>query len=542
LIHFSNADNERSIPSLCDGLKPSQRKILFCSEKRNLRSEIRVAQLAGYVSEHGAYHHGEASLHGTIIGMAQNFTGSNNINLLEPAGQFGSRLKGGKDSAQPRYIHTHLTSLSALIFNKLDNPVYKNIIDDGMTVEPEYYMPIIPLVLVNGTDGIGTGWSSNIPQYHPIELIANLRRLMNDEEVKEMTPWYRGFKGKVIRIARNQWITRGCYRMIGTDTIEVSELPIGVWTDNFRVLLDEHILGQLKEKKDKKGRPIKKGRRPTTKKEEDVVPLLKDYKNESSESQVKFILKFDYDILTQLMSAKDKLGITKLESTFRLVSRISCGKRLNVYDDKLKLHTFSSPEEILEHYYHIRFDFYQKRKDYMIAKLEQDIWLMSVKFKFILDVINGEVLVNNQPKAKIIEQLEKLDYPKILNSKLIKLVDLSKRKEKDRNDASYDFLIRMPIYNLTKEKIEELKRERDLLQEQLDTLKAKTIINLWEEDLEVFEKEYTAFMKEYYIYMGLNPSEYKYGKKEKIKLNLKTTTTTTKTTAKTKSTNDNISS
>ena len=105
LIHFSNSDNIRSIPSIMDGLKPSQRKVIFSAFKRNLDKEIKVAQFAGYISEHSAYHHGEASLLGTIVNMAQTFVGSNNVNLLEPIGQFGTRIAGGKDSAQP-YIFT----------------------------------------------------------------------------------------------------------------------------------------------------------------------------------------------------------------------------------------------------------------------------------------------------------------------------------------------------------------------------------------------------------------------------------------------------
>ena len=239
LIHFSNEDNHRNIPSLIDGFKPGQRKIYFCSERRNLKTEIRVSQLSGYVSEKGAYHHGEASLNGTIVGMAQNFCGSNNINLLEPIGQFGSRLKGGKDFAQSRYLNTHLSSLANIIFNKLDNPIYENNVDDGVVVEPTFYMPIIPMILANGTNGIGTGWSTNVPQYNPIDIVANLSLLMNNEGPVEMMPWFRGFCGKVEKYNDNHWITRGKYKLVGNNKVEVSELPIGVWTDKYKALLEE---------------------------------------------------------------------------------------------------------------------------------------------------------------------------------------------------------------------------------------------------------------------------------------------------------------
>ena len=151
LIHFSKYDNDRSIPNLVDGLKISLRKILYSAFKKKLTNEIKVAQFSGYVSEQSGYHHGEASLNGAIIGLAQNFVGSNNINLLDPKGQFGTRLLGGKDSASERYIFTQLNKLTRLIFPAEDDPILTYLNDDGTQVEPIYYVPIIPMILVNGS-------------------------------------------------------------------------------------------------------------------------------------------------------------------------------------------------------------------------------------------------------------------------------------------------------------------------------------------------------------------------------------------------------
>ena len=180
LIHFSKHDCERSIPSAIDGFKTSLRKILFAAFKKKLDKEIKVAQFAGYVSEHSGYHHGEASLQGGIIGMAQEFVGSNNINPLLPKGQFGSRLLGGKDHASPRYIHTQLNSLIKFIIPEADFPVLTYINDDGIMVEPEYYCPIIPFALVNGTQGIGTGFSHKGLSYNPLELSSYIKRRLNN--------------------------------------------------------------------------------------------------------------------------------------------------------------------------------------------------------------------------------------------------------------------------------------------------------------------------------------------------------------------------
>jgi DNA topoisomerase II len=165
LILFSMADNQRSIPSAVDGLKPGQRKVLFACFKRNLKNEIKVAQLGGYVAEQSAYHHGEASLYLTIVNMAQNFIGSNNLNLLEPLGQFGTRLQGGKDAASPRYIFTNLSPLARAVFHPHDDPLLNYLNDDGHSIEPEWYIPVVPMILINGGEGIGTGWSTAIPNY-----------------------------------------------------------------------------------------------------------------------------------------------------------------------------------------------------------------------------------------------------------------------------------------------------------------------------------------------------------------------------------------
>jgi DNA topoisomerase II len=194
LVLFARADCGRSIPSLVDGLKPAQRKVLFSCFKRKLNSEIKVAQLCGYVSEHSAYHHGESSLQQTIISMAQNYVGSNNINLLSPIGQFGTRIMCGRDSASPRYIFTKLETITRKIFLAQDDVLLNYLDDDGFPVEPCWYVPIIPMVLVNGCEGIGVGWSTQCPCFNPRDIVANIKRLLNNQSPEPMIPWYFGFK------------------------------------------------------------------------------------------------------------------------------------------------------------------------------------------------------------------------------------------------------------------------------------------------------------------------------------------------------------
>lgn len=519
LILFSIADNKRSIPSVMDGLKPSTRKILYCSFKRNLIHEIKVAQLAGYVSENGAYHHGEASLHGAIVGMAQNYPGTNNINLLVPEGQFGTRLQGGKDFAAPRYIFTYLTALTNKIYRKEDNPIYKYTTDDGQVVEPEYYAPVIPMLLVNGTDGIGTGWSSKVPQFNPMDLVKAIKSKIKGEKVKELIPWYRGFKGDIFKVGKNQWMTRGKYNIIDGKTVEITELPIGTWTNNYKSMLDKMVIGiEIKEDaKGKKGvvhKSIKSkktnvtGRSGISKVDNTDLKLLKDYINESSDVEIKFRLIFEPNMLSKLLGKNDKNGVNEFERRFKLTSKLSCNKTLNFFSHENKLLNLETIDDILENYYTHRMLVYGARKEYQVETMTETLELISVKVKFILDIINKVVKINNVAKAEIIEQLEKLKYPKMLEGKLISLEKLTKKSSKQKQDASYQFLISMPIYNLTKDKIEELKKEKDRVETDLTTLKGKTSGDIWLEDLVEFEEEYSKFMKKYYKYYSLKEKEF----------------------------------
>ena len=117
--------------------------------------------------------------------MAQDFVGSNNLYILMPNGSFGSRAVGGKDSSAPACIFTELNTLTKKIFNPADEPLLNYLADDEATVEPEWYLPILPMILVNGAEGIGTGWSTNIPGFNPVDIVNNIKRLLNGEEMDE---------------------------------------------------------------------------------------------------------------------------------------------------------------------------------------------------------------------------------------------------------------------------------------------------------------------------------------------------------------------
>ena len=457
LIHFSNSDNRRSIPSVIDGLKTSQRKILYCAFKKKLTHEIRVAQFAGYVSEHGGYHHGEASLQGAIVNMAQDFVGSNNINILEPIGQFGSRIMGGSDSAQPRYIHTMLPEMTYMLFNKEDGNVLNYLDDDGFLVEPETYVPIIPMILVNGSEGIGTGWSTNVPSFNPIDIIENLRLKIEGKEMKPMRPWYRGFKGKIEKLSDTCYLTRGKYHIEGDSKAIITELPVKSWTDKYKEFLESMLI--------ETGKDAKK------------TQCLRSYNSYCSDTKVHFELNFPRDkliSLTQSLEQNDD-GQNKFEKTFKLTSKINTSNMV-LYDRNGYLKKYTSPLEIIDDYFQVRMEFYVKRKEFQLNALEKELKIVNARVKFIEEFIAGTILISNKTKKDILEQLESKEYPQI--------------------DECYDYLIKMPIYNLTKERIEELKKDRDTKMEDYTHLKDMTESNIYLGELKELEKLYLKFEKQ----------------------------------------------
>ena len=458
LIHFSIYDTGRSLPSFCDGLKISTRKILYSAFKRNLVKEIRVAQLAGYVSENANYHRGEKSLQDAIVGMAQNFIGSNNINLLMPNGQFGTRIQGGKDSASSRYIHTELNPITFSIFSKEDLPILNYLDDDGDKIEPEFYLPVIPMILINGVIGIGTGFSCNIPCYNPQDLIDIYKNLLTSNDInktfldiKSIKPYYIGHLGNIIKDG-NKYISKGVYKRISPNQIEITELPIGTWTQDYKDFLEKYI-----EKNPK---------------------ILKDYDSHYTENSIKFILHFEAGKVNSLLEL-DKDGInTKFDKDFKMItSKQLSTTNMHMFIDDGSITKMKNIKEILKKFYNFRIKWYKIRKDYLINKLEDEILYLDARIRFIMDIIENKLKIMNRKKNDIEEYLIKNQFPK---------------KKMDDKD-NYDYLIKMPIWNLTYEKKEELLKELNNKKDILSNIKNKKLEKMWLEDLEVFEKDYNKY-------------------------------------------------
>jgi len=465
LIHFSKYDCDRSIPNLMDGLKTSLRKILFAAFLKNLTSEIKVAQFTGYVSEHACYHHGEASLNGAIVGMAQNFVGSNNINLLVPSGQFGTRLKGGDDSASERYIFTLLNRITRSIFPKQDDAILSYLNDDGTVVEPIFYAPIIPMILVNGSKGIGTGFSTDIMSYNPLQIIDYLKnKLIGQTFLEEQCfmPFYEGFRGTIEKIGstNNKFLIKGRYEKVGPDKIRITELPVGLWTENFK----EHLEELIEPGVNKEGKKI--------------VPLVKDYDDMSKDTTIDFTITLQKGKLDELEATQLEHGCNALEKLFKLYITSST-TNMHLFDAEDKLKKYDTVEDIIDDYFVTRLQLYVKRKAYLIDTLEKELVILSNKARYIQELLDDTIDLRKKKKAEIINMLQEKGYDLI---------------EEDDNDFKY--LIKMPMDSVSEENVEKLNREHKDKTNELQRIKETTVQQMWLSELENLEQEYDKYRVE----------------------------------------------
>ena len=459
MVHFSVYDNERSIPNLVDGLKTSLRKILYCAFKRRLTSEIKVAQFSGYVSENSAYHHGEASLNGAIVNMAQNFVGSNNLNLLVPSGQFGTRLKGGEDSASERYIFTYLEPVTRSLFLPEDDAILNYLNDDGTLVEPEYYVPILPFVLMNGSSGIGTGFSSSIPSYNPLDLLKYIRAKLQDNTEPpsvEFIPYYEGFKGTVKKVADQKFLIKGKYEKVDENTIRITELPIGTWTMNYISFLEELVDGTV----DKQGKKI--------------PGVLKDIVNMSTEVNVNISVVFPKGKLGEY-SQDPNVDINEIEKLLHLTTTVST-TNMHLFDSEFKLHKYSTVEEIIDAFSAIRLETYKKRKADLIHTITMSLMELSNRAKYIQGMLDGKIDLRRKKNVEVDELLLTLGFSKM--------------------DGSFAYLRRMQTDSVTEENVDKIMKEKTEMEVKLKTLVATSTVKMWQNDLDEFEKKYLIYRQE----------------------------------------------
>jgi DNA topoisomerase-2 len=459
-IHFSQYDNVRSIPLLIDGLKPSQRKVLYAimnKRKGDANNEIKVAQLAGYVSEITAYHHGEASLNSTIVNMAQDFVGSgNNIPLLYPSGQFGTRLQGGKDAASARYIFTRLNGLTRYIFPEVDDAILEYNEEDGMKLEPKFFVPILPMVLVNGAEGMGTGWSTNIPTFHPLDIIKNLKNMLEGKPASDISIWTRGFKGSFeYEEDKKRFVTYGLLEFLSVGErgknykLRISELPLGKWTEDYK----NFLLDQINEND----------------------ALIKEFTEHHTDVNVCFDVTISSDIFEGgVEEVKKLIEMKALHRMLKLESYISLSN-MTLFDAQGRITQYESAKDIILAFYPVRLAYYSKRKDFLLNQYRAELKLLGNKLKFLKHFISGSNTLLNFTKKKRDEMM----------------VYLRDELQLEPINDSFQYVLNLPLWNLTEDNVQKLQNQFDEKQEQWNSLNNKTPEQLWLQDLEELETALT---------------------------------------------------
>ena len=451
--HFSVYDNQRSIANGMDGLKISLRKILFAAFKKGgLKTEIKVAQFSGYVSEHSGYHHGEASLNAAIVGMAQNFVGSNNINLFEPNGQFGTRCQAGKDSASERYIFTQLNPITRLLFRSEDDAILEYLDDDGQLVEPTFYAPIVPMILINGTKGIGTGFSTDIMCHNPLQVIDYIRNILagvDQAERVRIEPYYRGFAGTITLVSTsgpNKYLIRGVHGVYPEKKqVRVTELPVGFWTDDFKKYLETLI----------------------------EAGTIKEYADMSTDTVVDFTITFpaSTDLNDAAFSSVVEYGCcTGLEKLLKLYSTETTSN-MHLFDSRDQLRKYASVEEIANDYYATRLALYEKRKAHQLACLSSELGVLSNKARYIQEVLDGSIDLRRKRGDEVVSMLKEKGY-------------------QDQEKDQYKYLLKLPMDSVSDENVDRLVKERDHKKSQHETLNKTSPENLWLSDLDELRAEY----------------------------------------------------
>ena len=462
LVIYHRMALRRCLPGVWDGLKESQRKILFGILSKNYKRTNDLEKVMGAVKESTGYHHGGVSLTGAITKMAQGFVGTNNIPLLENDGEFGTRYDSGADAAAPRYIKTMIENITRAIFPVEDDNLFEQMYEDNEPVEYKFFMPIIPMILVNGSEGIASGFSTKIPCYNPLDIVRWVEAWMNgkSDALAPLVPWYRGYKGEITLVKEKKnkpptrWLSKGILEKgTGSDKgwWHIRELPIGIGTNKFKEYLED-----LQTASKGKPRAISKIRKKCT------------------PNTVHFMIK----------PTKDFLPSMNVAGNFKILQKTASLENMIAIDENDYPIRFSTPEAILRYFCMRRLDYYARRRDYFLRAYEKDLTKATNKYRFVKGVVDKKLDLN-QPADD--EELDKL-----LSGEEWKLTKIQSGKDKS---PSFDYLLSMQMRSLTVKKLNDLEKEAEALEHKIHELTNKSPKAIWREDLQKFNTAYKKFLK-----------------------------------------------
>jgi DNA topoisomerase II len=441
LIQFSIRDVARSLPHIMDGLKESTRKILFGTMKHTPRdSHIKVAQLAGYIAKVSNYHHAEDSLNKAITAMAQTFPGSNNIALLDQDGQFGSRVLGGEDRASPRYIHTRLADITTKVFRPEDEVILEYKTDEGQSIEPVTFYPIIPMILVNGGVSIATGFSCSVPMFNPSDLVDAILDFLDGKEVRDLVPWFRGWTGTVGPDGKGGFVSTGRFSRGKGNSVTIEELPAYRWTNDQKLITEALV----------------------------VDGTLKNVKPQYTDKSVRFDVEFAGPV-----SDEDVTRTLQLNSNRNLST-----SNVHLFSVDGRVTKFDTLDDLMSVWLTERLQVYSNRKVAVIAAMRQELVTMSAKARFITAVIDGTIKILDVKTDTVEAKLKALKLPL------------------DQQTGTYDYLLKMPIQQLTRERKEKLLKSETEMAAEVDALTKTSSRDIWRKELLEFKKAWDVYVRQ----------------------------------------------
>lgn len=427
-----------------------------------------------YCAEHTGYHHGEASLHATIVHMAQSYVGSNNLPLLEPVGQFGTRLAGGRDAASARYIFTTLAPLTRThLFPVADDALLEHLMDDGEVVEPRHYVPIIPLVLVNGAEGIGTGWSTSVPAHHPCAVIdaalAHLGQGADAGEHRELRPWYRGFRGRMVPFegakAGRGYTVHGEASVGAHSRVQITELPVGVWTDKYKAFL----LGLADR------------------------GIVHSFREQHTEERVHFDVRLTPAGKQRYLGGggDESMAAEQLASALRLSRNLNTGN-MHLFDANGNMKRYDSAEQVLHDHAEVRLGLYGRRLELQAAQLDAQASRLRNVSRFVGAVVGGSIRPADTSRADLENSLAEQGYDPESSFE----VALGDSKEGDGQQGAaasssrgssaakeYAYLLSLPLWQLTGDAIATAQQQLAALAQEREEVAAATPEGVWAAEL-----------------------------------------------------------
>lgn len=419
LVNYASYDNIRKIGSAIDGLKNASRKVIFTVLEKKIKEKTKVLQLSNKCAEYADYLHG--SLDGVVVTLAQDFAGTNNIPLLQKFGNFGTRCI--QEASAPRYIFAKGSDELFDLFK--DSEILEQQYFEGSRIEPKFYTPTLPMLLVNGSEGVSSGFAQKILPRNPENLKKYILEKLSGKEPSEelLNPYAKNFKGNFRKDVEvpNKWYIEGVVEHVKNNEYLITEIPFTYDLKTYTNVLDDLVESKT------------------------IIRY-------SSESDGENILRFR---VTLPKGVNDSL-ITRLK-LYKIVN-----ENYTAIDENLKVREFKSAKEIIDYYIDIKLKFLQKRKTYIIEKLNKDFKILENKLRFLNMYISKELSITDKSKSELEIELEKLNFDKF---------------------DGYSYLIGMPMYSLTTDKIKELETSIEKLKKEIETVTKTSIEQMWRKDL-----------------------------------------------------------